>query len=127
MKEEEKNEYEEDVNAQDNFGNTPLHYAKNLQKAKFLIQQGADVNCQNNYGQTPLINAVIHGKFMLVKLLIKNNADGGLTDKDEMSAIDHARRGIYQGDTESKEAKILNLFTPWTLPPGCRPYPWGTP
>jgi ankyrin repeat protein len=46
-----------DVNAKDNNGNTPLHYAVILAKMdviELLISNGADVNAKDNQGRTPL-------------------------------------------------------------------------
>lgn len=35
-------------------GRTILHYAKNIIIAKFLVENGLDVNCEDDYGQTPI-------------------------------------------------------------------------
>ncbi len=52
-----------DVNARDEYGNTPLHYAARNPDAKngflyLLIAKGAEVNARNDSGQTPLHLAV---------------------------------------------------------------------
>lgn len=60
-----------DVNAKDNNGNTPLHWAaKDGQKevAALLIEKGADVNAKDEDG-TPLLIAKKQGNSDLVELL----------------------------------------------------------
>ena len=47
-----------DVNAKDNNGWTPLHFASDRKNvAEFLIKKGADVNAKDAYGFTPLDEA----------------------------------------------------------------------
>lgn len=43
-----------DVNIQDNYERTPLHYAKNYDVAKLLLEHDADVNAQDGHDDTPL-------------------------------------------------------------------------
>ncbi len=45
-----------DVNAKDNYGNTPLHWAAgrgHLPVVRYLIEKGAKVDAMNILGQTP--------------------------------------------------------------------------
>ena len=45
-----------DIDAQTNYGNTPLHGAakfKHPDMVKYLVLQGADVNLTNNQGKKP--------------------------------------------------------------------------
>jgi ankyrin repeat protein len=47
-----------DVNAKDEFGNTPLHKSSiNPDKIRYLISHGADINARDNDGKTPLHKA----------------------------------------------------------------------
>ncbi len=46
-------EHGADINARDNNGNTPLHYANDGNTTRFLIKNGADYQLKNNHGQTP--------------------------------------------------------------------------
>ena len=44
-----------DVDARDNFGNTPLmHAGLNVDVIKLLLDRGADHTLENNFGITPL-------------------------------------------------------------------------
>ncbi|MFA9558106.1 M48 family metallopeptidase [Evansella sp. AB-rgal1] len=80
-----------DVNEQDEyFGETPLHYAVNIEVAQVLISAGADVNIQDNYGWTPLMNAVVNGDAELVTFLLDAGANPDIEDFDGYRAIDHA-------------------------------------
>ena len=42
-----------EVNRQDNYGNTPLHYAQDVRSAQLLINFGADMKKTNNDGERP--------------------------------------------------------------------------
>ena len=43
--------------------------------ATLLLSRGADVNIQNDYGQSPLHFAVHNSKVSMVQLLLQNGAD----------------------------------------------------
>jgi tetratricopeptide (TPR) repeat protein len=67
-----------DVNARDNYGRTPLHWAAEDGKkevAELLISKGADVNAKDNYDLTPLYRAVAYGNKEVAELLISKGAD----------------------------------------------------
>lgn len=60
-----------DVNATNEFGNTPLHYAaaqNQVDMAAVLIEAGANPNVSNNNGQTPLSIARRKGSERLIAL-----------------------------------------------------------
>ena len=61
-----------DVNAKDECGWTPLHYAETKEIAELLIAKGADVNVKDKRGFTPLHNA---DNKEIAELLIANGAD----------------------------------------------------
>ena len=80
------------LNARENkYGNTPLHFAKDLEIAKILIDNGANINAINNKGQTPFDTIDSEE----VKKYIKEN--GG-------------KSGLALDKKESLYNKVKNLF-----------------
>jgi hypothetical protein len=69
-----------DVNAKDNDGKTPLHWAMNADVVEALIAHGADVNAKDNEGSTPLHGATDHGDADIVETLIAHGADVNAKD-----------------------------------------------
>ncbi|MDT7831798.1 ankyrin repeat domain-containing protein [Flavobacteriaceae bacterium S356] len=70
-----------DINAINNYGDTPLMYAvlrRNIAMTKSLIAKGAKVNTVNKDSLTPLYNAVQSDNKELIDLLIKAKADVNL-------------------------------------------------
>ena len=66
-----------DVNAKDDNGNAPLHYAvilANKDVIELLIANGADVNVKDNQGRTPLWWAKEQDNAELIDLLRKHDA-----------------------------------------------------
>ena len=67
------------------FGWTPLHRAATTEIAELLIAEGADVNAKDEWGDTPLHRAAQYGRKEVAELLIDNGADvnakadGGMT------------------------------------------------
>ena len=85
-----------DVNAKDEEGATPLHYAATKAVAELLITKGADVNAKGGYKNgTALHFAAAVGHNELVALLIANNTD--VNAKIEL--------GEYKGETPLDYAK----------------------
>jgi len=67
-----------DINAMDEYGNTPLHLAVDRGSqdiAELLIANGARVNVRNANGQTPLYQAIAIGHNEMAALLINNGTD----------------------------------------------------
>ncbi|KAK5070919.1 hypothetical protein LTR64_003893 [Lithohypha guttulata] len=68
----------EDLNMEDNAGNTPLQIAalEGFEEiVEFLLSKGAEVNVRNVDKDTPLIDAVENGHVEVIKLLLKYGAN----------------------------------------------------
>ena len=72
------------INSQDNFGNTPLHYAvrsSNSKAVEVLINNNANPNIVNIVNHsTPLHNAASIGNKSILKLLLDNGADPNIAN-----------------------------------------------
>ena len=82
-----------DVNAWDDSGWTPLHYAARWGHkgiAELLIANGADVNAKNDYGYTPLHWTANNGHKEVVELLIAKGADVNAIDAAGKTPLDTA-------------------------------------
>jgi len=83
-----------DVNAKEEYGNTPLHWASienHIELAKLLIERGADVNAKRNDGETPLHWASIENYIELAELLLDRGADLEAKDNWGQTPLDNAR------------------------------------
>ena len=63
------------IEAKNNGGQNPLHYAYNPEVAKYLIDNGTEIESKDNYGFTSLLWAAKIGNNDVVKCLIENGAD----------------------------------------------------
>jgi ankyrin repeat protein len=62
-------------------------HSHNMFLLRLLIENGENVNVQDDFGNTPLIEAVIKGYEDVVELLIKSGADVNMKDKDGKSPL----------------------------------------
>ena len=89
-----------DVNAADNFGNTPMHLATargHRHTLNILLQSGLDVNARNEFGQASLHLAAYLGNIDIVMCLVLGNADIDITDRENNTPlILVSRRGHIQ-------------------------------
>jgi ankyrin repeat protein len=95
-----------DVNAKNNYGETPLAYALNNKEiADLLIAKGADVNAKGDFGGTPLHEAAGSGHKETAKLLIEKGADVNAKDDDGETPLDFAEEVWEDDSPENKAAK----------------------
>lgn len=76
-------------NLQDDEGNTPLHYAANMQTAEILLSPTyrTNPNIPNRRGLTPLHVAAAGGSVGIVDLLIRNGAQHDIMDDQGQTAF----------------------------------------
>ena len=93
-----------DINASDNDGYTPLHYAAGKGHsaiADLLIRCGADIAAQDNsFGTTPLHYAAMFGRTDLCKILFEAGSSAHLLDNDGASPYMYARNRGHEGTAQ---------------------------
>jgi len=90
---------EADVNLTDIEGNTALNIAASAEFSspeivELLINAGSDVNTVNSNGNTPLMRAALSNNKEIFKILLENNADKSIKNKDGKTVYEYARREI---------------------------------
>jgi hypothetical protein len=97
-----------DVNFKGDNDVTPLHYAvigENLKIVQLLIMKGAKVNAVTKSGVTPLMQvAVDNVPVVIADLLVQNDADPKIQNKDGLTALDIA-------DSKKGEERDEDLIT----------------
>jgi len=96
-----------DVNAKDEDGLNPLHYAAwtdHKETVELLLANGADVNARKKNGMTPLHRAASKGSKEVAELLISNGADVNARDKDGTTPLDLAEQ-VRRDRSKTKAAK----------------------
>ncbi len=101
------------VNATDENGNTPLHWAaKNVHTdiVELLIDTyHVDVNIQNEWGNTPLHTAAFYGHPNVVSLLIKKGANvNAQTSGPRLTPLHYVVHSLRLGITVTKWRGLLN-------------------
>ena len=78
------------INPISDLGNTPIHYATNVEIAELLIDNGANIYFRNKEGFSPLQNAVKAGHSDVAKLLIAKRAYVTVTNNQGVSLLHEA-------------------------------------
>ena len=101
-------EAKDNINAEDNNGNTALYRACNnghKEIAELLIKAGADVNAKGYDGYTALYRAYTNGNTKIAELLIKAGADVNAKDKSGNTVLYNTCTSI-KNNTELAELLI---------------------
>ena len=96
------------LNAKDNGGSTPLHWATwngNPEIGTVLIAAGADVHARDKGGASPLHKAAQEGHTAIADLLLERGADVNARDERSHTPL---RRAIKNGHTET--VALLRLW-----------------
>ena len=94
-----------DVNARDNFSNTPLHLAvRHPAMVELLLARGAQIQARNAFGNTPLHLAV--GDRRVVELLLAAGADARARNLFDKTPLDYSLRG----GTSAYNLEIVTLL-----------------
>ena len=101
-----------ELNAEDQDGNTPLHFTCNTmiekyEQALILLEAGANVNARNHKQETPLIIAVntFKNNKDLIRLLVEHGADICAEDSAGMIPLYHA----YQEQNAENIQALLDV------------------
>ena len=92
-----------DVNARNQDGITPLHWAiakGDVEIVRVLLASGADINVTDAEGITPLHWVAYKGYEVIVKVLVIAGADIKATDNNGSTVLDYAAQGGYTGRVE---------------------------
>ena len=84
------NEIRSNVNKQDCWLRTPLHWAceyKNIEMAEFLLKNGANINAVQEDNWTALHFACEEDDYLMVQLLIKNGAELMVVNDDKFTPL----------------------------------------
>lgn len=89
-------------------------HANQVEVAKVLIEAGVDVDHLNRLHWTALLEAVILGDggpryVEIVRRLLAAGADPRITDKEGVTALEHARQRGYR--------EVVTLLEQWNLAP----------
>ena len=80
----------QDVNASDLERLIPLHLASNMAAAQYLLEHGADATAQDEYKNTPLHWASRFGRVEIAQLLLEHGADASAQDEHKSTSLHRA-------------------------------------
>ncbi|NGX32336.1 MAG: hypothetical protein K1060chlam4_00377 [Candidatus Anoxychlamydiales bacterium] len=101
----------QNIDAQDNLGETALMKTKSVEIAEKLLDKKASLSIRNLEGQTPLLVAAKDCVYDLIDLYIARRADPSIIDKDGWTALMLAAHSYHSKPTIEKllpySAKII--------------------
>ncbi|MBR0257081.1 MAG: ankyrin repeat domain-containing protein, partial [Synergistaceae bacterium] len=101
------------VNAINNFGETPLIYAVrrgNSSVVEVLLNAGANVNTSDNDGKTPLMYVADYGTPQVVGMLLNAGANVNAKDNQGRKAVDYAKPAYFGwsgGNSRLKDSPVF--------------------
>jgi hypothetical protein len=105
-------DYDADVNAKNNAGFTPLHFAPTVEIIRGLIRRGANVNAGTNDKETPLHYGLRNNySNSAIKELLANGADLNVPNADGKTPLHVATRYLNEADLIALITKDFDLNT----------------
>ena len=100
------------INVQDDFGNTPLHYAQSSGMIKLLMEKGSNPNIPNHEGSCALHYASQRLDVESCRILLSHGADLNTADHDQWLTPFHVLMlaSVDSNDGCSRALEITGLF-----------------
>jgi ankyrin repeat protein len=103
------------VNAFDELGKTPLHYAvlgEHFAVVDYLLRKGADINAhdEQKIGDTPLGEAAGTCSLQMARLLVESGADPTVQGWMQLNALDRAKRRRHSEGTGSVGQAVYDFL-----------------
>jgi hypothetical protein len=89
-----------DINFKDTYERTPLHIARSVEIARYLVKKGANIHCKTVFGETPLHFAIYD--IEILKYLVENGADIYCKSNVGATALDIALHIVYISNKNMK-------------------------
>ncbi|MCU0463371.1 MAG: ankyrin repeat domain-containing protein [Anaerolineae bacterium] len=84
---------------------SPLNWAKSIQMARLLLENGANVSHQDRHGQSPFFNAVTSGDLDFVNLFIQHGVETNIVDY-------HGKTALHVATNAAILKRLLELGLP---------------
>jgi len=102
-----------DINAQDNYGSTPLHYAvednRFINGIQYLIEHGANVDEKDSYSNTPLHIAARNCNSRKIQILVEAGASLHSLDRDHKTPYDVFVKEISRWHYSMRSRRRLDI------------------
>ncbi len=78
-----------------------------LEEVAWLIAHGADVNAKDEFDETPLMSAAVLDHYKMCKLLLEHGADISIRDHIDDSALSKAAQNIVSETADTATLELL--------------------